>query len=549
MNNNQLVFILFLLLYVCIKPVVSTIFDNKHTLSLEELGNYLKLDISSSDDFPAVNDAGLPPTSLSGLSTTHNSFESPGCPSNRSEASEIGRQCSRKCRQDVPCDNVRKHCLCDGICGWSCLKPDLNCQELIKPNNGFFHPSSNVLNTRVRYECDSGYYLFGPRERICQGDEEWSGFTPECLPEAACKAGPKVAHARNPNEGYYRVGDSVIYTCYSGYDSHGSNKTVCTLSADNTSTAWIWSGDEFRCIPKSCGDPGQLENGRRHGDSFIVASTVIFSCNEGWQMLGQARRYCQSDGRWSGQQPLCEPVVCDPTDHLENGRISYINPLIFNSSVEYACDYGFRLVGPKYRRCGPDKKLMGESPHCEEIDCGDLGPLYNGYIRGFNSKIGDKKHFSCQEGTKFVGESNETICLDTGEWSHPKPLCLGGCVVPEIEHASHISVVTLATTTTTTTTSSSTANTVISNNNNNTLLASSVSDKIHLATHTDKANNGGGEPVKSGSLINHGRSLDIRCNSQFEPDEQVNQDGVIGPPTCENSTWTCTPRCVPGKSD
>jgi hypothetical protein len=105
------------------------------------------------------------------------------CFEDRLEAIEVGRQCSRRCRKDVPCENARKQCLCDGLCGMSCLKPDLNCPELPKIEHGDYEPKSTRLNTRVTYQCEPGYYLFGSRERLCQGDEDWSGTPAECLIE------------------------------------------------------------------------------------------------------------------------------------------------------------------------------------------------------------------------------------------------------------------------------------------------------------------------------------------------------------------------------
>lgn len=105
------------------------------------------------------------------------------CLENRIEAVEVGRQCSRRCRKDVPCENTRKQCLCDGLCGLSCIKPDLNCAELPKIDHGDYHPKSAKFNTKAVYTCDPGYYLFGSRERLCQGDEDWSGMPAECLHE------------------------------------------------------------------------------------------------------------------------------------------------------------------------------------------------------------------------------------------------------------------------------------------------------------------------------------------------------------------------------
>ena len=105
------------------------------------------------------------------------------CVENRFEALELGRQCSRRCRKDIPCENTRKQCLCDGLCGFSCIKPDLSCPELPKIENGNYSPKSSRFNSKAVYQCDPGYYLFGSRERLCQGDEEWSGIPAECLTE------------------------------------------------------------------------------------------------------------------------------------------------------------------------------------------------------------------------------------------------------------------------------------------------------------------------------------------------------------------------------
>lgn len=102
------------------------------------------------------------------------------CSGNRLEAIEEGRQCSRRCKKGVLCENVRKQCLCDGLCGLSCLKPDLVCPDLPKIENGRFSPLSTLFNTKVKYHCDPGYYLYGSPERLCQGDEEWSGIPAEC---------------------------------------------------------------------------------------------------------------------------------------------------------------------------------------------------------------------------------------------------------------------------------------------------------------------------------------------------------------------------------
>lgn len=131
-------------------------------------------------------------SSLSGIALNHsqivNNYDyladvDKDCTGNRLEALEIGRQCSRRCKKDVPCENTRKQCLCDGLCGLSCIKPDLSCLDLPKIENGDFQPKLSLFNTRVTYQCNPGYFLFGSKERLCQGDEDWSGMPAECTSE------------------------------------------------------------------------------------------------------------------------------------------------------------------------------------------------------------------------------------------------------------------------------------------------------------------------------------------------------------------------------
>lgn len=432
------------------------------------------------------------------------------CIENRMEALEVGRLCSRRCKRDVPCENTRKQCLCDGLCGLSCIKPDLSCPDLAKIENGDYSPKTNRFNTKVVYQCEPGFYLFGSQERLCQGDEDWSGTPAECMPTPQCRNPIKVNHAKNPSDGTYRIDDKVNYSCYPGYQSRGSSESSCKLVERNR-TAWVWSGSSpFRCVPKSCGDPGQIENGKRHGDSFIIASSVLYTCNEGFEMVGQARRYCQSDNQWSGQAPKCEPVSCNPTDHLENGKINYAYPLVFNSTVEYACDYGFRLIGPQRRVCGPERKLVGDVPVCEEINCGELGPLYNGHVKGYSTRMGDKKELTCMEDMKFVGQDRESVCLESGQWSGSLPQCLAPCLVRKVAHASGVYVI-------------HPDELVNSTGSGNLTLKEAVID----------------------SLAPHGSYLEVLCEKNYELDEQIDEANIIQAPICNNSTWSYEPRCKP----
>lgn len=54
-----------------------------------------------------------------------------------------------------------------------------------------------------------------------------------------------------------------------------------------------------------CGDPGVPARGRREDRGFSYRSSVSFSCQPPLVLVGSPRRFCQSDGTWSGTQPSC----------------------------------------------------------------------------------------------------------------------------------------------------------------------------------------------------------------------------------------------------
>ena len=67
-----------------------------------------------------------------------------------------------------------------------------------------------------------------------------------------------------------------------------------------------WSGFLAQCVPVDCGDPGSVQNGNKELPSgTIFPSTAIFKCNFGYSLEGTATRVCQQSGQWSGSLPRC----------------------------------------------------------------------------------------------------------------------------------------------------------------------------------------------------------------------------------------------------
>ena len=55
-----------------------------------------------------------------------------------------------------------------------------------------------------------------------------------------------------------------------------------------------------------CTDPGSIENGEMEGSPpFTCVSTVKYTCNEGYWLLGAEILRCRTDARWDNPKPVC----------------------------------------------------------------------------------------------------------------------------------------------------------------------------------------------------------------------------------------------------
>ncbi|XKL64464.1 hypothetical protein PGB90_004550 [Kerria lacca] len=52
-------------------------------------------------------------------------FPNTHCPRDEQKAEFMGQKCLRKCYSDEDCKSKRKRCLCDELCGMSCVKPGI----------------------------------------------------------------------------------------------------------------------------------------------------------------------------------------------------------------------------------------------------------------------------------------------------------------------------------------------------------------------------------------------------------------------------------------
>ncbi|XP_046570569.1 protein lev-9-like isoform X1 [Haliotis rubra] len=372
------------------------------------------------------NECGLPPR-------VHNAKHKPSVPGRMTYP--LGSMLQYECEDGFTARKERvDRAWCVGGGVWvgpnmTCAQ-DAGCPLLPEIEHGSVQILSNTIDGRARYYCDQGYHLAGREERVCLPDGQWDGKDPTCE-EVVCGLPPNVDHATHDaptDQMQFPAGTQLTYTCEFGYYREGIPRAVCSGAEGQ------WIGPKMSCKARDCGSPGELVNGWRNpGYRFTFPSRVTYHCNEGYELVGKGFRECQANGDWSGSLPTCNPINCNELGAPLHGTMIG-SGTEYGIVIRFVCNDGFKVVGSNDRRCQSDREWSGQEATCEEINCGMPGPLWNGYLDGHRTTVGAVYFYRCNTRTKFDGVSFSTQCLETGQWSHPAPKCLGQCRVSSIKN-------------------------------------------------------------------------------------------------------------------
>ncbi|XP_030853298.1 sushi, von Willebrand factor type A, EGF and pentraxin domain-containing protein 1 [Strongylocentrotus purpuratus] len=345
-----------------------------------------------------------------------------------------GRDCQTPCRQrpNGGCP-PNKRCHCDGVCGWSCISiyEDNFCPEVAHQAGLLvtYDTPERRFNGYANFSCGEGYIYHSGSSRLrCMSNRQWGGGNEFlCIPNVVCRDPPSAEHASLQPSGkqYFLPGDTRSYTCNLGYIIRGSRDITC---GDD----YGWSEPDFTCRPRPCTYPGRISNADLTTQLFQFKERAIYVCREGYENPPYTLPYrtCQANGQWTQILPICEPIQCPAILDIANGNVdSRGND--FDSQIYFTCNDGYRLDGTARRVCQGDKTWSGQEAVCTEIICEDLGVPVNGYMA--NEKqvyhLDDVVYYHCNRGKTLDG-SILNSCTESGEWRYPVPICGGPCIVP-----------------------------------------------------------------------------------------------------------------------
>ncbi|XP_046856977.1 CUB and sushi domain-containing protein 3-like isoform X2 [Xenia sp. Carnegie-2017] len=243
-----------------------------------------------------------------------------------------------------------------------CKRPQVWCQD--PGTNGLllrqFQPKKKYkLRTRLRFYCPPWFTLRGAKELVCRSNGNWSQSLPRCIapkcPRAVLPANTKVIIPRNWQR--KRVyGTQLNLLCDFGYVSTKRGFLVCD------GVGWRLEPSDYKCFPKSCPHPGRPRNGNVKG-KYQFSEQVKYSCHFCYKLNGPSYRICQANQKWSDRLPTCDPVTCPLLTHPSHGYL-VSNSQQCGDVVQYRCDHGYHVIGSAKRLCQSDGTWTGQEPVC-----------------------------------------------------------------------------------------------------------------------------------------------------------------------------------------
>ncbi|XP_066543274.1 complement factor B isoform X2 [Amia ocellicauda] len=233
--------------------------------------------------------------------------------------------------------------------------------------------------------------------------------SPVSIPDLECSSnGLSISGGSISLSNGYKVNSLLTYNCPADHYAYPDLMLRCRTDGKWTPRP----SRNAQCKVVTCPDPSVL----RHGSvtpsqtQYFVHNVTHYQCYEGYQFRGNASRTCQSNGKWSGDTPICD----SGTDHCPDpgvppGTRRTGDRFGIDDKVSYRCDRGLILVGSSERMCLENQQWTGAEPACYYKYTYDSPEEA---AKAFTSSLGNLLHESGQDiGDEQYGKK---IRLDRG---------------------------------------------------------------------------------------------------------------------------------------
>uniref|UniRef100_A0A7M4DV35 Sushi domain-containing protein n=1 Tax=Crocodylus porosus TaxID=8502 RepID=A0A7M4DV35_CROPO len=296
-------------------------------------------------------------------------------------------------------------------CSKTCTRPNLE-NILLKTSKKVFSPGDDLT-----YECADGYQTIHKSTStytMC-GKNGWTP-EPQCL-AIECEMLTLAKGAISPQEGKYRNGDVITFSCAKSYTRVGPDSTQCYYFG--------WSPAPPLCKEevRSCEQPQAVVNATiisEVQELYEHGTIMEYQCNSRFKMIGSSKIEC-IDGKWSPPPSCIEEVkTCGPPPVIRNGAALHTDRTEYfhGDSVAYGCEKNFEIWGAGEAKC-----LSGEwtrLPLCADksAQCAVTRSSAEISIIQYRPNSAEKANFGTVVKYKCkteVKNSKESTCV-SGKW-------------------------------------------------------------------------------------------------------------------------------------
>ncbi|KAM3619827.1 uncharacterized protein V6R79_014234 [Siganus canaliculatus] len=234
-------------------------------------------------------------------------------------------------------------------------------------------------------------------------------------------------HCSHPY-GSYRFNSSCHFNCELGFRLIGESELQCQASG-------LWDHPVPLCQVVQCPELNltNISAGSSNcSHAFALSSynsTCDVRCDEGYELHGHDRIWCDHRGQWTPSVPACTMKKCSPILFPVTGNMTCMDtlePFSYGSQCDFTCQEGYYLTGDSTLTCLASKQWSKPLPTCKVVQCHNLKAPPSGSILcqdAFESfSYGSVCTVQCEEGFDLIG-ANVTTCSSQGNWSHLLPVC------------------------------------------------------------------------------------------------------------------------------
>lgn len=302
---------------------------------------------------------------------------------------------------------------------WSGKNPQ--CEAIVCPvpelvNGGQVSAPSLTLGSIARYSCFQGRSLQGLDTRICMTNRIWNGSVPLCE-LIICPPLNSIPNGRLLGlfEDDHQYNETVSFECNPTFGLQGKHELRCLEDG-------AWDGSPPVCVRTHCERPPLVLEASVTGNSTTIGSIIEYECRVGFRLVGESSRRCLSNGHWSGKIPTCVPVSCGQPPEVANASTQLIIPAgqesnSYGSTVVYICNDGYDLTGSPALICEADGSWFGQIPSCQHLTCGPPHVIPHATVRVESYEQLSRAVYLCDDGfTMITGGLTVVHCLPGGVW-------------------------------------------------------------------------------------------------------------------------------------